>query len=332
MNARAGWVAGVLVAGVLVAGVVAGSACGCGGESPERGTTEPEPAASATLPHTIRFGVGETARLLDVRAQEMDTNVVEVVDPYEDDVVRFEVRPARTLLDEMFGETWRSQEELVFVCHDGYRAGVSVARLLRHRVWFAFARQDASFAIDKPVGGEVVRTELAPAYLVWDSLRDDVIRSEGDWGWPYQIVAVEYATVAERYARLTPPQVEGMAARVEPTDSTVGETTAVTDPAADAASVQRGFDAFRRYCTRCHAINGQGGTVGPELNYPANVTEYLKPEWLVRWIGDPQSVRHRTPMPGLPAGVPHRDETIADLVAYLTAMADRKLEPQDDGV
>jgi mono/diheme cytochrome c family protein len=231
--------------------------------------------------------------------------VVRVWDPYEQRAVRFSAVLATEILDSIWGDAWRTQDELVFECSDGYRAGVPVARLLRHRAHFAFARadrDDGAFVIDKPVAGEVERTSLSPAYLIWENENDEIIRREGDWGWPYQIVAVHWASVAERYARLTPP--------------------------ADATpQALEGFGHFRRYCSRCHAINGQGGQVGPELNYPASVTEYIRSPWLTRWIADPTSVRHGTPMPGLPRDVPDRDVAVQALVAYLEAMSRRKLAP-----
>jgi len=264
-------------------------------------STAEEPARDEGPAQTVAFAGGD----LDVAtlAERDDARTLAVHEPYEDRRVRFEVVPAGPVLDAHLPR-WRDAEELVFVCADGYRAGVPVSRLLRHEPHLAFAREGGDFAIDKPVGGEVERVPLAPAYLVWENLEDPVVRAEGDWGWPYQIVGVEIADLDARYGGMTVP-----------------------DHASEDA--RRGFVAFRRYCARCHAINGQGGDVGPELNYPASVTEYVDARWLRRWILEPLSVRHGTPMPGLPRGVPDRDAVAEDLVAYLDAMAERKLAPPD---
>ena len=215
----------------------------------------------------------------------------------------FDALPALPLLDEQLGPAWRQADELIFECADGYRAAVPVSRFLAHQAFFAVSRVDTDFAIDKPVGSATVRTALAPAYLVWENMDDALVRSEGDWGWPYQVVGVTIAEhAAERYARMAPP--------------------------ADASeSATRGFAVFRRYCSRCHAINGEGGAVGPELNYPASVSEYIEPSWLRRWVDAPQTVRRGTPMPGLPEGIPERDAALDDVLAYLNAMAQRKLGP-----
>ena len=74
---------------------------------------------------------------------------------------------------------------------------------------------------------------------------------------------------------------------------------------------------------------GEGGTLGPELNYPASVTEYVEPTWLRRWIDAPLTVRHGTPMPGLPPGIPDREAALRDVIAYLTVMAGHKLAPAE---
>lgn len=267
----------------------------CGGEPPANDPApREEQPARVDAPSAIRFPGGP----VEPSAFGADQDL-RVFEPYEEREVTFRAAPARTILDAHL-PGWRDADEVVFECADGYRAAVPVARLLGHAPYLATARDGAEFTIDKPVGGAVVETALAPAYLVWENLGDEVVRSEGDWGWPYQIVGVSVADARERYARMTPPRDAG-------------------------ESVERGFTAFRRWCARCHAINGQGGEVGPELNVPASVTEYIEPTWLRRWIGEPQSVRRGTPMPGLPSGVPERERTIEDLVAYLEAMAERKL-------
>ena len=79
----------------------------------------------------------------------------------------------------------------------------------------------------------------------------------------------------------------------------------------------------------CHTLNGGGdSTAGPDLNIPYNPTEYLRPEALRRLIRDPQAL-HRWPEGKMPASdsktLPDRE--LAQLVAYLRHMADRKVAP-----
>lgn len=53
---------------------------------------------------------------------------------------------------------------------------------------------------------------------------------------------------------------------------------------------------FTAVCTSCHAVNGAGGNVGPDL---AGVADRFEPEYLRKWITDPQSVKPGTSMPQL---------------------------------
>ena len=73
----------------------------------------------------------------------------------------------------------------------------------------------------------------------------------------------------------------------------------------------------------CHAINGEGGRIGPELNVPRSIVEY-RPEHQIReYVRDPGSFRH-TSMPAHR----HLDEAALDaLIAYFRAMSARKHDP-----
>ena len=80
----------------------------------------------------------------------------------------------------------------------------------------------------------------------------------------------------------------------------------------------------------CHAINGEGGLKGVELNYPMNVTEYWKEKMLRQWIDKPESIRISTAMPGLDKSLKGkaREQTLNDLISYLKEMAKHKFKPE----
>ena len=86
---------------------------------------------------------------------------------------------------------------------------------------------------------------------------------------------------------------------------------------------RQGFSIFQRECVSCHAINGEGGKVGPELNVPRSIVEYRPVEQIRAYVKNPQSFRYTT-MP------PHPHLTDADLdalVAYFRAMSALKHDP-----
>jgi cytochrome c2 len=69
-----------------------------------------------------------------------------------------------------------------------------------------------------------------------------------------------------------------------------------TPPSTSSNSVKKGFLAFRQHCIKCHTLNGEGVSIGPELNYAVSVTEYWQQKWLSRFIANPQSVRVNSKM------------------------------------
>ncbi|MFP6630978.1 MAG: hypothetical protein VCC67_18290 [Myxococcota bacterium] len=233
---------------------------------------------------------------------------VRVFEPYEEDEVVFEAVSLETILDAVYTPSWRDRPDLLFVfrCSDGYEPTVPVGRALEHRAWLAFARErsgpvpsgQTGFTIYKLESGERKLIPLAPFYLIWDNLDDELLRAEGDYGWPYQLVGIDLARAEDRFPRMVPPA-----------------TTSVY--------ALEGFAAFRVHCSRCHAIDGEGGTIGPDLQAPVNITRVRSREWLQRWIADPSQILPTSRMPRFQRKVPTPSRVIDQIIAYLSALAER---------
>lgn len=223
---------------------------------------------------------------------------VHVFEPYEQREVAFLALRLDAVLDAIYGTRWRSEEELLFTCRDGYQPTVPVARVLAHRAWLAFERPGTpAFSIEKLESGRVQDVSLAPFYLIWENLADATVRAEGDYGWPYQLVGVELIRARDRFPQLAPPADASPAAR-------------------------RGFREFRIHCSRCHPLNGEGGGIGPELNAAANPAGRRDPAWLRRWIDAPSQIAPTARMEPLNPSLPDRDAVLDAIVAYLQVMAD----------
>lgn len=192
--------------------------------------------------------------------------------------------PFQKLMDAVYGPSWRDGE-VVFHCVDGYEPAVPASRFAGGPAVLAFAEVGGPFTLKQ----KERTVALGPYFLVWPEAW------VSDHDWPWQVDGVDVASAPKA---LAPP------------------------PGSSAAAV-RGQKAWRDHCMVCHALNGVGGRKGPELNAPVSVTEYLREEWLVRWITDPASVREGALMPGLPGDLPNRDQVVRDLIAYLKAMARR---------
>lgn len=67
-------------------------------------------------------------------------------------------------------------------------------------------------------------------------------------------------------------------------------------------------------CIACHMGEGEGGINAPDL---ADAAERLRPEWIFRWIQNPQAIEPGSPMPNF--GLP--ENRIAPLVAYILILS-----------
>lgn len=236
---------------------------------------------------------------LNALTQQKTLKVFEV---HEGRERQYEIYPAQAVFDQVFGSGWRTADEIIFTCQDGYQPGIPVAKFLTYDAYLAVASADNTpFTLSNTLQNHEV-VALGPAYLIWDNLKSPVLLDEGASDMPYQIIRIELASFAARFAGMFPP-------------------------AGASAEARQGFLHFRKYCMACHTINSQGGDKAPELNYPVSVTEYFKPGYLKQWIDNPASLRYNTTMPALAAAIPEREKVIAEIIAYLTAMRDVKRMP-----
>lgn len=70
---------------------------------------------------------------------------------------------------------------------------------------------------------------------------------------------------------------------------------------------------FSQVCVACHAVQGQGGQVGPALDGVGNKYDL---EYLTKWLKDPTAVKVDSKMPKLPL----KDTEITELVNYLSQL------------
>lgn len=202
------------------------------------------------------------------------------------------------LLDAVFNSEWKDSDAIKFTALDGYQPIIPVRVILKHNGIIAIGENGRSdFSLLVRNNGETV--DPGPFFLVWENIQDVTARKEPWLSWPWQLTTIELTSFEREYPHSSPPP-------------------------ASHESVKKGFLAFRQHCIKCHAINGDGGDIGPELNYPVSVTDYWQPEWLIRFIADPQSVRANSKMISFYRDVDNREELITDIIEYLKVMARRK--------
>jgi mono/diheme cytochrome c family protein len=261
-------------------------------------------APAAAAPASLRFERdGRVVReipLAELRERCHPTRIAVESDPYYGGRKAYLACPLEQVLLLGFGVAPRALggANVFFRAADGYVKPASAELLAEPGGYVAFA--DAERAGGPDAGFEPIdrrQVDPGPFYLVWTgAAQADAHR----YPWPYQLVAIEIAPFEARYPHTAPAG--------EPPDS----------------AAWRGFAIFRRECVACHAINGEGGTVGPELNLPRSIVEYRPAEQIAAFVRDPQSFRYTS----MPANPHLSDADLDALLAYFRAMSHRKRDPR----
>lgn len=241
-----------------------------------------------------REGTEIAKRSLHELLENIPPVVVEGFDPYYQNVRRFRALPIEVVLKAAYqtdDANLRSHHWLLRAA-DGYTVPMSGEKLLEGGACIAF--ED----LDKPSGWDPIGPQKAnpgPFYLVWSKPSQS---SLDEYPRPWQLATFEIVSFEAAFPH-TDPKV--------PKDH----------PAA------HGYSTFRTYCIRCHAINREGGRVGPELNVPKSIIEY-RPEGQIReYIRNPASFRYGN----MPPHLQLTKEDLDGLIAYFHAMHERPYDP-----
>lgn len=215
---------------------------------------------------------------------------VKQYDPYYSREKTFRAISLVKVLDLVFPNESISTVEFVFRASDGYTVPMRGALATEPGGYIAF--EDADVPGWEPIGQQ--RANPAPFYVVWankDQANTDTHPR------PWQLATIEIAKFEEVFPHTAPT-------------------------GADAAA-QRGYAQFKQECVHCHAINREGGRVGPELNVPMSIVEYRPADQIKAYIRDPRTFRYST----MPAHDKMSEADLDDVIAYFTAMKDRKSDP-----
>ena len=126
-----------------------------------------------------------------------------------------------------------------FVCTDGYKPSMTLDNVRLKKAYVAYKDLDTPEGQSWP---DSVVKKFNPYYLIWE----EVPYGNNDFTWPYGLAEITINHFKAEFAGAYPE-----------------------DPA-----IAPAFMVFQKRCMKCHAINGVGGIMGPEMNYPKNITEY----------------------------------------------------------
>lgn len=268
-------------------------------------------AARATVADQLVFEATDgTERVLTLEALRAacEERVVEVDDPYHAARRRYAALPLGCVLEAGFGaERIRTFADrgLLLRALDGYTRPVQGRELLEPGGYLAYGEPDrlparAGRSRFAPIDRRQV--DPAPFYMVWTGVdRGDPHETP----WPYQLARVEIAPFEQAFPK------------------TVPRGLAKGDPG------WRGYAIFQRACASCHAINGEGGKIGPDLNVPRSIVDYRPIPQIRAYVRDPGTFRYTS----MPAHPNFTEDDLDALIAYFSAMSARKQDPamEEDG-
>lgn len=250
-------------------------------------------ADTSSAPKKLSFKKHDReVKTLDLEAiiKTIPPEVVKQYDPYYNKEKTYRAVPLARVIEIGFtNEQGLPTQEYVLRALDGYTVPLHGNKVFEAGAYLAF--EDTEVAGWEPIGQQ--RANPGPFYLIW--AKKDQTDLEGHPR-PYQLASIQIADFDEVFPFTVP-------------------TGATADSPA-----RRGFGIFQNQCVHCHAVNRQGGRVGPELNVPRSIVEYRPVDQIKAYIKNPLDFRYST-MP------PHPTLTEADLdgvIAYFTAMKDLK--------
>lgn len=223
---------------------------------------------------------------------------MQAFDPYYGKEKTFRALPMKKVLAKGFEGTGVAldKEEYVLRATDGYAAPFRASLILEDGAYIAI--EDALVPGWEPIGPQ--KANPGPFYVVWSKPEQQSLETHPR---PWQLATIEIAAFEKVYPHTSPGALaEGAPARV-------------------------GYGIFRDQCVMCHAINREGGRVGPELNVPKSIVEYRPEAQIKAYIRNPRDFRYSAmpPHPGL------SDADLDALIAYFNAMKDRKNDPDAAG-
>lgn len=216
-------------------------------------------------------------------------------DPYYQKEKTFLAVPLSPVLRRGFAGHDLRGSQLLLRAKDGYTVPIGADQLLQPGGYLALADLSSTTEGWQPIGPQ--QADPRPFYLFWTGADQRSLETHPR---PWQLVAIELSRFEDRFPHVLPSGL--------PTE----------DPA------WQGLRVFAASCIRCHAMNREGGRVGPDLNVPLSILEYRPIDQIRQYIVDPRRFRYGN----MPAH-PHLSSADLDaLFAYFAAMKTRKFDPE----
>lgn len=222
--------------------------------------------------------------ILDQESLRGDTIIVIQQDPVFKKRKTFRAFPLKeNLLAKFIIDPSDSTLELIFQCKDGYAPHMRLEDALTGNGFLAY--KDMSVDPGKN-WADSLSEKMPPFYLVWQSTHNQT------HVWPYALTEIQLKSKKEAFRAAFPKHKK----------------------------YYRGFELFSSHCMKCHSVNKVGGTMGPEFNYPTNITTYWTKDNIRRFIEKPTAFRYNSKMPPVQN---ISDDEFEAIYEYLASMKSR---------
>lgn len=186
-----------------------------------------------------------------------------------------------------FGGGWSDLDypDIAFIALDGYESVSDVTKVNEPGGYVVF--ED----LDQP-GWELIDDKKAypgPFYIVWTGKEQT---TANEYPWPWQLSEINLVSFKDSFPKVYPEGAE------------------------KSSGVYSGFEIFKGRCVRCHAMDREGGKIGPDLNAPQSIVSYRSEFMIKELIRRPSKYRY-THMPDHPD---LSDQDLDSLIEYFKYM------------
>lgn len=166
------------------------------------------------------------------------------------------------VLDFAYGDLYKdgSWSSIAFTAIDGYKAVIDMEKFKEPEAYLVF--RDNEYNNWEPIPNHGDDT-VAPYYLLFTN--PDKIPKKG-FSWPWSITDINLVVLQDQYALSTPQE-------------------------SAPEEVLAGYKLFMTRCSSCHAISGEGGGIGPDLNKPQNILTYRSEDMVRSFIVESSKFR-----------------------------------------
>ena len=223
---------------------------------------------------------------------EIKSHNVRFFNPLVNKEKNYKAFSIKDVLNFAYQTKWVSDEysDIAFIALDGYEAVSNLGKLRENGGFLAFRDLDVKNGWE-PVGYK--KANPGPFLLVWTG-KDQTTTNA--YPWPWQISEVNLLRFNGQYPAIIPRGAN------------------IDSPA------YRGFEIFRARCLRCHAMDQEGGKVGPDLNAPQSITAYRSKHMIKEIIKHPSKYRYTQ----MPDHTDLSDGDLEDLYHYFRFQMERK--------